>query len=102
MLDVRRDVLVVRVCAGQRGLARMGLRIVPVQLLAAAPDLVAVTFDGQRPCIPGQAFVHDQVVFTRQGDLAGQLGQQAAAPGNDQRRAKDVRKLLAQRVDKIS
>lgn len=43
--DVWWNVLVMRVCAAERGLAGMRLRIVPVDFFRATPDLVTVADD---------------------------------------------------------
>jgi hypothetical protein len=42
VLDVGRDVFVVRIRSGQYSVVGMWLRVVPVQLLVAVPDFVAV------------------------------------------------------------
>jgi len=45
VFDVGRDVFVMRMRGGQRGVVGVGLRIVPVQFLATAPNFVAITGD---------------------------------------------------------
>ena len=62
MLDVRWDVLVVRIRAGECRIVWVWLRIVPVELLIALPDLVAIA--DNRTCGAGerQFFAHDQTV----------------------------------------
>ena len=45
VLDVRRNVLVVRKATGQAGIGRMFLGIIPVQLLLTLPDLVRIDHD---------------------------------------------------------
>ena len=57
MFDVRRNVFVVRMGGRQGRIIWVGLRIVPVQLLAAVPDLVTIAFQNQRPGVKSQAFL---------------------------------------------
>ena len=45
MLDVWQNVFVMRMSASQRWLIWVGLRIVPVALVAGAPDLIAIVLD---------------------------------------------------------
>ena len=100
MPDVRRDMFMMGISAGQRRIVRVRLRVVPVQLFAATPDLVAIAFDDQRAGIPGQAFVRHQAMSAGEGQFTAELGQQPATSNHDQRRAQDARKLLGQAVDK--
>lgn len=58
--DVRWDVLVMRLCAAERGVAGMRLRIVPVELLRAAPDLVTVADYLDYSTGDHQSFAHYQ------------------------------------------
>ena len=72
MFDIRRRMLVMRKSGRQRWIVGMRLRIVPVQLLAVTPDLVAVALQEQRPAIKGKAFSDLQPIAGREYDLAGQ------------------------------
>ena len=70
VFDVGRDMLVVGGCAGERRITRMGLRVVPVQFLAAVPDLLAVALDSQGASVPGQTLVHNQAMTAGENELA--------------------------------
>lgn len=57
MFEIRWNVFVVRVRAGEFGIVRVRLRIVPVEFLRAAPDFVAVTDETQQASIQHQTLV---------------------------------------------
>jgi len=65
MLDIRRDVFVVRIGARQRRIGGMGLRIIPVELITPAPDFLAITLGEQWASIPGQTFIDNQPMASR-------------------------------------
>jgi hypothetical protein len=49
---------VVWIGAGQREIVGMRLWIIPIQFLAAAPHLIAISLDDDATGIPGEDFVH--------------------------------------------
>ena len=78
VLDVWRNVLMMGGGLCQGRVKGMGLRIVPVQLVAARPYFVAVAFNGQGGGVPTQALVYDQAMAAAEGNLAGPFGKEAA------------------------
>jgi len=101
MFDVRRNVFVVRMGGRQGRIVWVGLRIVPVQLLAAAPDLVTIAFQNQRPGVKSQAFLDNQAIALKETALAGYSDHARATTSHYQRRGYNRRKLLRQAVDKF-
>jgi len=94
VLDVRQDVLMMRMGAGQFGICRVGLGVIPVHFVVVAPDFVAVTFNGQRAGIPAQTLVHNQPMSTGECEITCEFGKMTAASGDNQRRADNAGKAL--------
>ena len=51
---IRRGMFMVGVCAGEHGIVRMRLWVLPVQFLIGAPNFVAVALDKHVTTVPSQ------------------------------------------------
>ena len=65
VLDVWWNVFVMRMSTGETLIVRVGLRIVPVKLLIATPDLVAIAFNLTWRLGKGQLLAHNQAEAVR-------------------------------------
>jgi hypothetical protein len=60
VLDIGRNMLVVRVRALQDGIVRMGLWVVPVELFVASPDFITVSLDEEWTSIEDESLQDDK------------------------------------------
>jgi len=93
--------LVMRLRVGQRRIVWMGLGIIPVQFVTAAPSFVAIARKNQWPSVKCQAFSDDQPMLSRKGDLARYSGYTCATANYYQSRMGNRRELLAQGIDEL-
>ena len=79
----------------------MRLGVVPVQLLASAPNLVAIARENKRPSVKGQAFLNDQPIVIGKNDLARYSDHPCTTANHNQCRGYNGKELLGQVVDKF-
>lgn len=84
MFDIRRDVFVVRMGGGKRRNVGVGLRIVPVQFLCAAPHLIAIADNLTVQFGKGEFFADNEPI-TSHFQITSEEGGACATPNNRQR-----------------
>jgi len=94
-----RYVLVVRMRALKRRLIRMGLRVVPEELLGPSTDFVAVSVDQSGKAVEDQAFPDHQAKVSLEMDFSRHPRESSSLPHTDERRMANRRKALDERVD---
>ena len=99
MLDVGRDVLVMRVGAGEFGDMGVLKMIVPNNLLASLVDLVTIVENASSLKVNEFPDVQDHITF--EGHLSFELGQRGPDGSQNQRGALDDRITLLERVDEL-
>lgn len=87
VLDVGQDVLVVRESAGQRGIVRMRLGVIPIQPLSGPFDSITVCLDD--PSCKVQVFPHAQYDIGGELQAAAEFGKGWPTPDHDKGRAFD-------------
>jgi hypothetical protein len=100
-LEVRRDMLVVRMGGSQGGVFGMRLAVIPTELLPTAPDFVSVGLNGGRQPVGQNALKEHQAEFLVEMKLARNAGQRGTAPHQGDCRVADGWELFRQRVKEI-
>jgi len=101
MLYVRGNVLMVGMRGGQRGVIGVRLGIIPVELLATAPDLIAVSCDSPMSSSKSQSFGYAEDDVIGKKELTLQYTNAHPTADENQRGLADRRKVLRNGVDKV-